>query len=308
MDNPPAGVAMRRLTAALVTALVLGCDGRSAPAALGEPVHVRGAQFIEGELPRETGGPAITTATTQNAIILAGQGGKLLAGRAGAAASSIAMRFADVGSGYWVFPLGGPDPQFPGELTWAATCDFAAAMPAGRRTLVFAAIDEHGRAGPRSDLPMCFASPVSDNLHACDPTRPPPEAVILLTWDSNVDLDIVIVAPDGREISAKTTPKGGADANALYVDRDSLAACAPDGLRAEQVVFPVRPTGRFTAHASLFDACGLPAVRFTLDVYEAHGEGAARTLAQTRRQSGRMISLDANGGRDRGLFVAEHVF
>jgi hypothetical protein len=290
--------------------LTIGCDGQPAPAGLDEPVRVAGAQFIAGALPPATGGPPVTQATTQNAVILGGQGAKLFAGRAGAAASSIAVRFPDLGSGYWVFPLGGPDPQFPGELGWSATCDFSPASLPGPRSLAFAALDGAFRAGPVTTLAMCFASVVPDNLHACDPARPPPDVVFRLSWDSDVDLDLLVVAADGRELGAKRSP-GAAAARATssaYADRDSLAACAPDGLRAEHVVFPTRPAGRYVVYASLFDACGSPTARFTLDAYEAEGTGAGRHLVKKDTRSGRMTELDASGGRDRGLFVLERAF
>jgi hypothetical protein len=246
----------------------------------------------------------VTLATTNNAIVLHGQGGKLFTGRANDHAAAVALRLAGSGTGYWVFPLAGPDPQYPGELTWSATCDFAPSAAPGPRSFLFAAIDGEGRAGATFTLPMCIAGPVPDNLHLCDPTRPPPDVVLRLSWDSDVDLDLVVVAPDGREISAKAS-RGEGDAR---VDRDSLAACAKDGLRVEHVVFPARPSGRFNVFASLFDACGLPAVRFTLDVLEAQGEGAARQLVRRETRSGRMIDLDANGGRDRGLFIIDPTF
>lgn len=284
---------------AALFSFVAACASQTAPIALDEPLRARGAQFLEGALPAEAGGPRVTLATTQNPVILSGQGAKLLAGRAGNAASSIAVRFPDVGSGYWVFPLGPPDPQYPGELTWSVTCDFAGSAPPGPRLLAFAAIDGAGRAGPVTTLPMCFGSSVPDNRHACDPGRPVPAAVLSLSWDVDVDLDLVVVAPDGREISAKAPPIEG-----MRVDRDSLGACTRDGLRAEHLVFDPRPSGRFAIYASLFDACGAPTVRFTLDTYEAQGGALVRTASR----SGRLLDLDANGGRDRGLFLAEHVF
>jgi hypothetical protein len=298
-------------SALAISASAVACDGQPAPSAVGEPVRVRGAQFIEGELPPpSSGAPLVTAVTTQNPIVLAGQGEKLFQGRAGDTASAIAVRVDGAGHGYWVFPLDGPDPQYPRELAWAATCDFAALNP-GPRVLRFAAIDARGAAGVPTDLAVCFGSKVPDNLNACDPSRAPPDAVLSLSWDANVDLDLVVVTPEGEEISAKSPLRGDAGvptAERAKVDRDSFAGCARDGIRTENLVFPKRPSGTFVVYASLFEACGEPGVRFTFDAYEAEGEGLARRLVRKQTQSGRMIDLDATGGRDRGLFVAEYTF
>lgn len=285
---------------AAVLLLVLGCESQRAPSGLEEPLRARGAQFIEGELPTVVEGPVVTSVVTQNAVLLSGQGAKVFSGRAQDVASSIAVRFAEIGTGYWVFPLGGPDPQFPGELVWNTSFDFAPSAPPGLRTLLFAAIDAGGRAGPSVALSICVASSLPDNLHVCDPNRAPPAVVVSLAWDRDADLDLVLVSADGQEMRAKTAPRSGD----TFADRDSLASCVPDNTRTEHIVFTDRPRGRFAMYASLFDACGEHAVRFTAEVYEAENG----SLVRKAQRSGTMIDLDANAGQDRGLFVFEHEF
>jgi len=71
------------------------------------------------------------------------------------------------------------------------------------RTLLLAAIDEQGNAGEETRLDTCITRPIPDNLNACDPTIAPPFAVLSLAWDADVDLDLVVVAPDGRVIDPK---------------------------------------------------------------------------------------------------------
>ena len=299
----------RRLGVVLAFACACSCSTQKSPIALDEPIRVREGQFIDGPLPGDTGGPAVTIIQAQNPIILPGQAGKLLTGRARDSASSIAIRFPDLGTGYWVFVLGGPDPQYPGELSWSATSDFARGVSAGLRTLRAVAIDERGAAGPPAELTMCFGGPLPDGLHACDPSRPLPEVVISLTWDVDADLDLVVALPDGRTLDAKhgvSTEDAGADAPRF--GRDSIAGCARDGARQEDLVFPKRPSGTLALYASLFDACGTPATRFTATVYEAQGAGAARTLVRTLSRSGRVLDIDALGGATRGLFIDERTF
>ncbi|HSO32292.1 MAG TPA: hypothetical protein VLT33_07250 [Labilithrix sp.] len=298
-----------RWRVAFAFACACACSTQEAPVALDEPIRIRDGQFMEGALPADTGGPAVTIIQAQNPVILPGQAGKLLTGRARDSASSIAVRFADLGTGYWVFVLGGPDPQYPGELTWSATGDFARAVPPGPRTLRAVAIDERGAAGPTAELTMCFSSTLPDGLHACDPSRPLPDVVITLAWDNDADLDLVVALPDGRTVDAKHAASAeDAGADAPRFGRDSLAGCARDGVRQESLVFPKRPSGTLGLYASLFDACGTPATRFTATVYEAQGEGAARRLVPTLARSGRVLDLDALGGTTRGLFIDERTF
>lgn len=285
------------------------CSAQEASVALDEPIRIRDGQFIVGALPENTGGPAVTIIQAQNPVILPGQAGKLLTGRARDTASSIAVRFSDLGTGYWVFVLDGSDPQYPRELTWSATSDFARGVPPGPRTLRAVAIDERGAAGPPAELTMCFSSTLPDGLHACDPSRPLPDVVISLAWDTDADLDLVVALPDGRTIDAKHAASGAdAGADAPRFGRDSVAGCTPDGLRQEDLVFPKRPSGPIGLYASLFDACRTPATRFTASVYEAQGEGAARTLVRTLSRSGRVLDIDALGGTTRGLFIDERTF
>lgn len=296
-----------RLGAAFACACA--CSTQEAPVALDEPIRIRDAQFIQGALPADTGGPVVTIIQAQNPVILPGQAGKLLTGRARNNASSIAVRFADLGTGYWVFVLEGSDPQYPGELAWSATSDFARGMPPGPRTLRAVAIDERGKAGPPAELTMCFSSTLPDGLHACDPTRPLPEVVLTLAWDNDADLDLVVTLPDGRTVDAKhAATEADAGAETPRFGRDSIAGCALDGVRQETLVFPKRPSGTVGLYASLFDACGTPATRFTATVYEAQGEGATRTLVRTLTRSGRVLDIDALGGKTRGLFIDERTF
>jgi len=278
---------------------LVACESQPAPVGADEPLRVRGAQFIEGAwVPGD--GPTVTFAGAENPRVVRGQAQKGFNGRALATASSIAVRFVGVGSGYWVFPIGDPDPQYPGELTWTATIDFARALAPGRRPLAFVAFDAAGRAGPVRELATCIEGVLPTS--SCDASEPLPAAVVSLSWDVDVDLDLVVLAPDGQELSPKRArPRAGAS---VYVDRDAMASCTPDATRTENLVFTARPSGRYPVFVSLFDACGVAAVRFTVEAYEAR-DGA---LVRTRRESGRMIAFDANGGRDRGLFVTELVY
>jgi hypothetical protein len=300
-----------------------GCDGQPVQSMLNEPFRVQGGQFISGELPgvppSDGGAPApgaiaVTNISTNNATVLVGaNGSKTFEGRATPNAVSVGMRVDGLGSGYWVVPLRNPDPSYDNELSWSASCDFGIAIPTGRHVFRAVAFDPNGVAGQQLDFPICVQSRIPDNLHSCDPTIAPPDAVLTLTWDTDADLDLHVISPDGRDVTPKdplTVPfDGGRPPDGMArINRDSIKACKPDGMRQEDLVFATRPSGTWTIYANLFDACTKPAVSFTLTVYEAEGDMPNRELVKTFERSGRLLDIDANGGQAPGLFVVDYPF
>jgi hypothetical protein len=296
-------MAAKRGLAALLLVVVSGCDGASPSVGLTEPLRVAGAQFVEGDLPIGTAGPPITTVNSQNNAVPLGETGKALSGDARSDAYTVALRFEDIGTGYWVVPVGPTDLQTTtGDLGWTATCDFArdpTTLPIGNHTMGFIAADRNANWGPVSELPILIESLV-----------PTGDAVFSLTWDDNADLDIHVVAPDGKELDPKhvTTsanldagldPDGGG-AGVGILDRDSNGACVIDGLREEDVVFQTRPApGRYLIRVDLFAACGQPSVNWTLTIYGAGG-------AVVKTVQGLLLNIDADGGgTGSGLLVAE---
>ncbi|MDB5214841.1 MAG: hypothetical protein JWO86_2768 [Myxococcaceae bacterium] len=303
--------------------MLAGCDGQPAPLALDEPVRVKSAQFIDGALPGSppgTSGPSdlrVTSITSTSRVALPGQAGKKIDGRASARASAIGIRFADLGSGYWVFPLGAPDPQFPGELSWEAELDFALATSdaPGFHPLRVVAIDAAGVAGEQGELSVCFASRTPDNLSACDPKTPPPDAVITLRWDADLDLDLRVALPSGRTVDPKhplTDPgvDGGASSPDVGVfSRDSLASCIADGRRQEDLVWQKRPKGTVDLYVQLFDPCAHQSASFTIIVYEAEGQVPNRRLVERFRENGRVLTaLSGNESAESPTFVASYDF
>lgn len=278
---------MKRALAMLLAAgAAAGCAdaGEDAKTGAAEPLLVHGAQFVPGALPSDTGGPRVLTVESQNNALVAGQAGKKLAGNVAGGAMALALRFEDLGTGYWTLPVGVPDPATPGALTWEAVCDFARDLPVGKHELRFAASDRDGAWGPSSDLGLTVRSLVPDG-----------RVVISLTWDSPADLDLHVWAPNGKEITSKTPSSAlvtdaGASPGAGdgKLDRDSNASCI-DGPRTEDVVFSGGPMpGVWSIYVDEFDACGAPGTTFQVVVYV---EGEERL-----RQGGRLIDLDASGG------------
>jgi hypothetical protein len=315
--------AARALVFVLGAALAhVACSGERAPLGITEPVRLKGAFFKSGDLPgtppiAQDGGaaisPTVTSFDTASTIVQLGQTGKAIDGRTSVDAVAVGVRLTDLGTGYWVLPVDGPDPQSNGELTWQAQCDFGIDLPAGLHPLRVVAIDTNGHGGTQRELQICVTPAVPDNLNACDPSIAPPAEVISLSWDTLVDLDLVVVTPDGRTVDAKhpLTVLGDAGTAAVgAIDRDSNGACVIDGKNREDLVFQKRPSGSYLVYANLFDACGLDVVHFRLSLFEAQlqPDGKTQHLVETITKNGTLVAVEANGGTANGTFVAEIPF
>jgi hypothetical protein len=310
-------------------ALALAC-GQSEPANSGvtEPFQVHGAQFISGPLPGKPpidggapmsagdGGatkfPPLTVTNVQFAypFVLPGATSKSIAGRASSDTAAIGVKIQGLGSGYWVLPIGNPDPDFPGQSDFALSADFNPSDPTGGHQLLAVAIDSSGNAGIQQEAPLCLEQRIPDNLHECIRRNVVPRAVFTLQWDANWDLDLHVIMPNGLEVSPKqpvTVPsEGGAPAPGVgQINRDSMRGCVVDGWREEDLVFPDNPPkGTYHLYADPFSACGLPAVRFNMIVSEPGADG---NLHQTYTQSGEFTQIQESGG-SRGLFVFNKTF
>jgi hypothetical protein len=323
-----------------------------------EPLQVSGGQFISGTLPgtppavivdggssneagadsgaKGDGGTSVaplsvTSVTFSNAFIISGYAGTKIAGLATTDAVAVGVQLADQGTGYWVVPTQGVDVQFPGQRDFGFSASFNQTDTPGDTDLRLVAIGADGSAGVQVNAPICIESRVPDNGHACQPTKPVPAAVLSLTWDSAFDLDLVVITPSGRNVSAKsdTTTASIADSGGVpiqppesvglfdgtigVIDRDSMGECVVDGWRQEDLVFQDYPTelGSYLIYADPFASCGQPAVRFTLTIWEPGSDG---NLHATFTRSGEVLSSEVTGGQPpdggsvAGLFIAEKAF
>jgi hypothetical protein len=312
---------------ACLAALAIGCSGRQFPQGPTEGFRVRDAQFMAGALPGSApsaggasagagGGLRITSALNMTTrVVYQDEAGFSLNSTVSTDTFAIGLAVPDLGSGYWVLPPGPPDPA-TGDLTWTATCDFGPAIPTGLHDLEAVAIGENGQAGTQVGTSLCVDGRVPDNLRACDPTKKPPQAVISLNWDTNVDLDLEVLTPAGNVVDPKhptTVPPSDAGivpVDAGQFDRDSNAGCQIDGIRYENLVWNAsRPSGRYGIYVNLFDSCKQPSVRFEVSVYTAvaDGDGGSR-LERNYHRTGELLDFQANGGTGLGLFVTEFVF
>jgi hypothetical protein len=273
------------------------------------------AEVAEGVKPAM---PNITSLIKQNGLTFAGATGKDFTGRASPTAATVAIGFEGAGSGYWLVPVGAPDPQNNGEFAFHVTVDFGSQVPTGTQHLRFVALDDEGRAGTQSDEELCISRAVPDNLNACRPNIAPPALVLSLAWDRPVDLDLQLVTPDGKLVDPKhpSTARSEGDggiptplpADVGVLDRDSNGGCFIDGHQLENLVFQEKPPkGHYLVYANLFDSCGEPAVRFSLSFHASQAGRKPDTfqVVETYRTSGELLRIHENGGHGKGLYVTE---
>ncbi|EYF02618.1 Hypothetical protein CAP_6648 [Chondromyces apiculatus DSM 436] len=325
--------ALRALTALLalttltaLTALTVGCTGEPALSGLEEPFRVPAGTFREGDLPgsppvaagEATTSPRVTVVESVNNVLRPGQVGKSLHGRTTTDAVAVALRFADLGTGHWVVPVGGPDPQAGGELTWTLALDVAHDAPPGLHPLRVAALDEAGNAGTQAEITTCVTGVVPDNLNACDPTIAPPRAVLSLAWTNDADLDLVLVTPSGKIVSPKqpTTAPPGENGTSPDLatdgvfDLDANAGCVRASTTRENIVWQGPPEhGPYLVYVNLHAACGEPAATFTVSLHlPTAREGGGEVLAEALHVPGQVLALHANGGAEIGLYVTAFAF
>ena len=287
---------MRALTWCLLPVLALcGCSSESAGSGLGEPMRVTNGQFFPGAFPTaHEAGPEVSQLSIRNTEFLAGTPSKSITGDAASGAQSIALSLQDLSSGYWIVPVGAPDPMTPGAFVWGASCDFSRDIPAGFQNLLLAASDENGNFGPLTTQKL--------NIKSLLPTG---HVVASLTWGVDADLDLHLVSPSGKELFPKRPNTIESDESGMPVpgsgllDRDSVAGCVPDGARTENVVWTDAPEpGLYVVRVDMFNACSKPSATFKFSLYV---DGVS-----VLERNGRLLDIDADGGgAGSGLFVTE---
>jgi hypothetical protein len=305
----------RRITLLWLTALWLsaGCDSEPYLVGLDEPIVVHQTEFKRGDLPGDADNDdydpesdnRITALELNFGVMKPGTPNLTMKGRVTDDVYAVAIRFTDLGTGYWLKPVGPEDPTVPGELTFDFVLDVASEIEAGRHTFAAVAFDKDGRAGQHYTIAICVGSDVPDNGNACNAETEPPPAVASLSWNTDADLDLTIIAPDGTTYDRTNRFVKVGDQQVAGLDADGVTACLADGRRRENFVWNVRPgQGAWLAYANLFDACGKTAVSFELTLYrrQRHDDG---TFAQVPEQTirGEFLRAQANGGVGNPLYL-----
>ena len=253
----------------VVPVFVTGCDlGVSMSTGLQADLRIRGARFVEEPFPPgadpDAGAPdpdagadatlaahIVAVVQSTNLQVSQEQQGKEFNGSVSFNARTVAVGL-EHDRGYWLLPVDAQDIDLPPNLTFRAVADFADDLPTGPRSLLFAAVDASGRVGSRRSLPLEVRSSLPDA----------PLAVVL-DWDRNVDLDLIVYLPDGTTLTNRglrradgTFERGGM--GGPRIDIDSNADCAIDANRREIATFPSPAAGRYEVRVHLFRACGEP--------------------------------------------------
>ena len=321
------------MVALLVVAAACTDASVSGQSEVGEPIVVVSAQFLPGSLPglpppdasTDAGpspGPQVTDINVASTAIFQGEQGFVMSGHATIDSQTMAVRIADLGSGYWVVPVGAPDPSDNGLLTWQLTADFARNLPPGFHNLLFTALNAAGASGVQADLSICIDTPVPDNLNICVPRRAPPAAVLSLSWDAPVELNIIVQTPSGTMIGESHTTAPAADGGGTtsstssamngVIDHASNLNCVIDNIDREDVVWQQTPeSGTYQVWVNLVRACGQPSVDFNVSLWLSEPRPDAGTQELVAESpplaTGELTAIQANGGTSLGLFVGSFV-
>jgi hypothetical protein len=260
-----------------------GCAVAPADRGLLALLRVDGAQFYPGRPPAARGGPGegpeITGLLVGRTVIRPGEVDFGVSGAAAAGTTAIVLSL-EGDAGYWVLAAGVPDVTAPDQPTYAAQLSFAPTLPHGPRNLALQAVDAADRAGPPRLQPLTVAEGSS--------ALPDGALVIGLRWDTEADLDLHVVEPDGAEIWARkptgSMPDGGvSDAGAPtpgVLDVDSNALCVIDGRRAENVIYAqAAPAGTYLVRIDPWSLCGETHANWVVEV-RRQGELVARTAGE----------------------------
>ena len=288
------------------------------PLRLDEPIFVHDGVFRAGALPGTapvpdgemppTGVPLVTSFETTSAIFTDGQLDRHITGRTSEDAYAIAIEMRGLGTGYFTLPVGATDPGFAGERDFDVELDVGNRIPSGLQHLSIVAIDASGHAGPRQDSEICVVDgAVPGDFSVCDPTLTPPAAAIVLRWDTESDLDLVVTTPDGQRVDARhpLTTSASDPAVGRFV-RDSNAGCDIDGRNEEVVVWNEVPVdaGAFLVGVDLFAACNTAGAHFEVTILERQTrDDGTFVLAVTETRSGQLLAIQADEGLRPPLYV-----
>ncbi len=297
--------------ACAAAASAAGC-GVEVDVAVDEPIQVEGATFKVGALaapPATVSDAKLQVTAVELATGIVGPGERrALAGRSGDSAHALAVQLVDHGTGYWMLPVAGLDPQFPGERSWTAQLAMGQGVAAGLQKLRLAVLDGTGAAGPSRDVQICVPPPWPDNLNACDPTLEPPAAILALEFDRPADVDVEVRRPNGTWVGGKGLGASGKATPEVYLDRDAGAGCHLDSRLREHLVWsqPLA-SGTWGLHVRLHSACGEQAVRWQLRLLSKQPGAAPKTwqLVELGKWQGQLLAGQADGGKGAALRVGE---
>ncbi len=248
-----------RGAALLAMAVAAGCNaGVALDTGSDADMIVAGAQFYPGVPPAgDPSGTRVTSVTSPNNTIRAGEINKRLGGTVQETARSVAVFFTgDVG--YWVLPVGLTDSSNPPDLDFDLRASFARTIDDGPHDVSVQATDADGHFGPPSSATLTVAPAVV----------PSSTLDVQLIWDVDTDEDLHVTEPDGitiwaRNINSYDGQTGGDPTAGGILDDDSNSSCLIDGRREENVYWTVAPpSGHYVVKVDTWALCGQAAARW----------------------------------------------
>jgi hypothetical protein len=250
----------------LLPLAVAACGGAASDTGLEAAVRVAGGQFYRGSIDKlaSADAPAVVDVLNSQDVITPGLQNKQLSGRLDPGSTAVAIGFSgDVG--YWILAAGVPDADSPTQPTFHASLSFSPSLSQTSYDLIVRAVAP----------PNTFGPDVHVSLDVEQSLPPTGALVVSLWWDTESDLDLHVVDPNGVEIWAgninsynpySTSPTPDAGASNGYLDFDSNAGCVIDGRCSENVIWAVAaPAGDYVARVDTFSLCGNSAARWTVE-------------------------------------------
>jgi hypothetical protein len=252
-------------------------------------MQVSGGQFYPGMSPPWIdGGVGVAGYSFQSGLIYPGEINWPLGGQLFPGAVAVLIQYeGDIG--YWTVPANSPDSSYHGQVDFSTNVNFSrsiGSLPIGDAgsNIILQAIDADGGVGPPLAVGILLLSDA--------PVGP---LVISLTWDTNADLDLHVVEPNGTEIwrnhQSDYTPGEGQPQNPLnlnsfvkyrnaYLDFDSNAQCVIDGRRLENVIWGPDAgiqKGTYTVRVDTFGMCGQSYAYWQVGAFVDGGQIAGAT-------------------------------
>ncbi|HEY6881067.1 MAG TPA: hypothetical protein VI299_23740 [Polyangiales bacterium] len=263
-----------RLAALWVALAAGGCIDGSIEAASGSEAKLRvlAAQYQPGDFPvdvtSDAGAPApaplpdggsiepprIVTLDVLSTRVPRGSSERSLRMIASQATRTVAIGLPG-DPGYWLVPVGSVSLEFSPSYEVSVSYELDRSIPAGPLKVWVAGIDKDGHVGAPRALDLNVVEDV--------PSAP---LVVSLTWTHDVDLDLLIVQPDGNVLTNKPTAVSGTGSIQGTIDLDSNSSCVIDGHRTENAAYTAASAGLYKVYVKQAGSCGLPYTGWTVRV------------------------------------------
>jgi len=208
-------------------------------------------QFRGGAAPTSGGGPAITLSGNQ---VVVNGGVTDLNVVSGSPISRIFVTLAGESFGLTTSSSGLGD-RYEVELAGPVTnanllLTFPQKLPIAQFDVFFAAADENGVVGPLTRLTFDVLQVGTGDVQ------------VTLAWDTDADVDLHVIDPNGDEVywANRMVPSGG------ELDLDSNAVCSNDGVRNENITWPVgsAPQGTYIVRVDYWSNCEVASTDYTV--------------------------------------------